>query len=472
MVAKSIQQTLQNRYKSEFWVTAEMSKLNYYAQSGHCYPILIEKQEGKIVAQLRAIMWNMDFTRVNARFLQLLNEPLKDGIKILFKSRIEYDPIHGLSLHISDIDPSYTLGDLEREKLETIEKLKEEGLFNLNKTLTFPFLPQRIAVISLESSDGYADFVKVLDSNPWKYAFFHHLFPAFLQGEKAIKSITAQLKKIARIKSHFDVVVIVRGGGGDIGLSYFNHYDLAKAIALFPLPVVTGIGHSTNLTVSEMVAYDNTFTPSVLADFFIQKFHNVSVPLMDAEKSIHQNLRKYLEFERSKFQSEIKIFKAASRSMLQTHHKQLNTTSVDFVKLCRYVFRAGRTDLSYLKKELTNLLRLKWRTFSQRLNDVSFILNKHAIVQIAEQRKNLKVYRNNFESTCSSVFQKQASDLAMMEKSLNQLDPVNVLQRGYSITRFNGKAVQSVAHLKKGDVIQTALLQGSIESIIQNIEKD
>lgn len=159
-----------------------MNKLNFYKQSGHCYPELVEKKDGKIIAQIKSHLWRDDFNRVNNNFQRILKEPLKDGIKILFQAKITFDPVHGLALWIIDIDSSYTLGDLEREKQETIKQLKEEGIFNKNKTLNLPLLPQRIAIISVETSKGYADFLKVIETNSWNYKFFHILFPSLLQG--------------------------------------------------------------------------------------------------------------------------------------------------------------------------------------------------------------------------------------------------------------------------------------------------
>src|SRR6266487_4394668 len=166
-VTKSIQKTIADRYKSSFWVKAEMNKLNFYKQSGHCYPELVEKQDGRVIAQIKSIMWKEDYIKINNTFQRVLKEPLKDGIKILFLANISFDSIYGLALRIIDIDPGYTLGDLEREKQEAIKKLQDEGIFSKNKTLTLPLLPQRIAIISVETSKGYADFLKVIDTNSW-----------------------------------------------------------------------------------------------------------------------------------------------------------------------------------------------------------------------------------------------------------------------------------------------------------------
>jgi exodeoxyribonuclease VII large subunit len=319
-VMKSVQKTLTDRYKSSFWVKAEMNKLNFYKQSGHCYPDLVEKADGKTIAQMRAILWKDDYQRIDKLFRRTLNEPLKEGIKILFLAGISFDASHGLTLRITDIDPDYTLGDLEKEKQDTIRRLKEEGLFGRNKLQTLPLLPQRIAIISVESSKGYKDFLGKINSNPWGYCFFHYLFPSLLQGEKIIQSISAQLNNIRKVIHHFDAVAIVRGGGGEIGLSSYNHYLLAKEIATFPLPVLTGIGHITNETVVEMVAYRNLITPTDLAGFFIQQFHNFAAPVRNVEQQIIAQSRRIISRERLLFQSETKLFRSATESIL-FHHK-------------------------------------------------------------------------------------------------------------------------------------------------------
>src|SRR5688572_316910 len=166
-VTQSIQRTIVERYQSAFWVKAEMNKLNHYTHSGHCYPELLEKSEGKTVAQLKATLWKSDYIRINDNFLQVLKEPVKDGIKILMYASIGFDPMHGLSLRIHDIDPVFSLGELEREKLETLDKLRREGIYSLNKQKQLPLLPQRLAIISVETSKGLSDYLKILDHNPW-----------------------------------------------------------------------------------------------------------------------------------------------------------------------------------------------------------------------------------------------------------------------------------------------------------------
>ncbi|MDR1725121.1 MAG: exodeoxyribonuclease VII large subunit [Bacteroidales bacterium] len=285
-VTRSIEKTINERYRSSFWVKAEMLKLNHYTASGHCYPDLVEKKDGKIISQLRAVMWKNDYERSNKIFLNVTKEPLKDGITIMFQASLSYDSVYGLSLRIIDINPSFSLGEMERERQETIEKLRQESLFDLNKQLPFPPVFKSLALISVATSKGFSDFMQVIDNNSNQYRVFTYLFPSLLQGDNAVGTLIDALNTVKIVKDYFDAVLIIRGGGGDIGLSCYNNYELCRAIAQFPLPVLTGIGHSTNETVTELVASLNAITPTQLADFIINRFADFDTDVIKLQQSI------------------------------------------------------------------------------------------------------------------------------------------------------------------------------------------
>lgn len=293
----SIQKTLLNRYTSSFWVKAEIMKLNHYIHSGHSYPDLVEKSENKIVAQTRALIWKDDYNRINNKFISITKEPIKDGITTLLHCRISFDALYGLSLRILDIDPLFTLGELEKERQETIKKIKEEGIWDKNRKLKMPLLPKRIAIISVETSKGYSDFMNIIKKEEPHYKIFTHLFPSLLQGDNAVESMIMALDTIEIVKHHFDCVLIIRGGGGDIGLACYNNYDLVKKIADFPLPILTGIGHSTNETVSEMVSNKTAITPTDLADYIISSFRAFDQNLKDINQKIFNFANKRIERE-------------------------------------------------------------------------------------------------------------------------------------------------------------------------------
>ena len=445
-VTRSIQKTLAKRYTSSFWVKAEMNKLNHYTRSGHCYPDLVEKKDGKVIAQIRANLWKYDFYRVNNNFLKVLKEPLKDGIKILFQAKVSFDPVYGLSLHILDIDPSFTLGDLEKEKMETIEKLRSENLFDRNKRLDFPLLPQNIAVISVETSKGYADFRRVIENNAWDYRFFHMLFPSILQGEKAVDGIIGQLERIKKVKHHFDIVAIVRGGGGDIGLSCYNDYEMARAIAEFPLPVITGIGHATNETVAEMLGYENAITPTKLAELLIQRFHNFEEPVRQAQVSIVEKSFRQLLDEKNRFGSEVRLFRSATKNKLASASRDIKGTGRSLAQGAAYRFRNERKVLEHVAMQTGRQLHIR--------------LDLH--------HAGLETIRDTVPAKIRARLEREKSGIESLERTVLALHPDNVLKRGYSITLKDGKSVKSTAQIEPDDQLETILFDGKISSIVKS----
>jgi exodeoxyribonuclease VII large subunit len=448
-VTNSIKKTLEDRYKSAFWIKAEMNKLNHYSQSGHCFPELVEKRNGKIIAQIKSTIWRDDYQNINRNFLRILKEPLKDGIKILFLAKIAFDPAFGLSLQIIDIDPQYTLGDLENEKRETIKKLQLDGIYYKNKKLELSFLPQRIAIISVETSKGFGDFIDVIDKNSWNYKFFYLLFPSILQGDKAVEGIISQLERIRKVIQHFDAVAIIRGGGGDVGLSCYNNYELAKAITLFPLPVITGIGHVTNETVCEMIAHTNAITPTKLAEFLLQKFHNFSVPIQKAKEKIADKSRRLLSEEHTKLESDLKLFRSITVSILNTNESRIKNASYAIQQQSQFIVKNNHEKL--------NVLQAKTRIATKfNLNQL-----KVTVIQLQEKLELQPIlYLKNSELALENI-----------EKNIQIMDPINVLKRGFSITYLNGKAVKDVAQLEEGAVINTVLFNGTIDSTITKIKE-
>jgi exodeoxyribonuclease VII large subunit len=325
-ITKSIESVVAKTYTRAYYIKAEILKLNYYPHSGHCYPELVEKEDGKIKAQMKGVIWSNQFRVINERFLKMTGDPLKENIGILFLATIEFNSHHGLSLFIQDIDPSYTLGEIAKNIKEVIERLKKEEVFDANRSLKLPLVPKKIAVISVETSKGYSDFMVTLKQNHWNYCFETELFPSILQGDRAAVSLVSRLEEIEKLKEKFDVVVIVRGGGGDVGMSCYDEYLLAHKVATFPLPVITGIGHSTNETVTDMVAYQNKITPTEVAYFLIQQYNNFAVAVEDMQNTIVQYVSQKLVTQRLQLdQWEESIYKTA-RFIVQTKQMEVETT--------------------------------------------------------------------------------------------------------------------------------------------------
>ena len=422
-ITGSIKAVINKTYTRAYYVKAEIIRLNKYPHSGHCYPELVEKEGDRIVTQMRAVIWKTQVEEINAKFLKITGEPLKDNISILCLATIEFSPQYGLALYIQDIEPSYTLGELMKNKMAVIARLKKEGVFEANKQLQLPLLPKRIAVISVETSKGYSDFMVTLQENNWNYCFECELFPSILQGDKAISTITAQLEAIAKRQKEFDCVVIIRGGGGDVGLSCYDDYSLAHKVATFPLPIISGIGHSTNESVTDMVSYANKITPTEVAYFLIQQFHNFAIQVEEAKDKIVR----YVEtlFTREKYQIE------------QIEH--------NYLLMATHLLTQERHRIEQLEQgcrfNATHLLT----------QEKSLMENLYKMMQLSS--KQLITIKNK--------------EVENLEEKIRLLHPHNVLKRGYSITRLNGKALTNPADARSGDTLVTVLSEGEIVSKVR-----
>ncbi|PKO96619.1 MAG: exodeoxyribonuclease VII large subunit, partial [Bacteroidetes bacterium HGW-Bacteroidetes-9] len=322
-ITESIARMFNKYYAVPYWIRAEISKLNYYPASGHCFPDLVEKQDGKIKSQVRSIIWRDDLFQISTKFEEVTRQPLSEGMAIMFQAYVKFTSAHGLSLHIIDIEPLYTLGELAREKMAAIERMKKEGIFQQNKLVPLPLLLKRVAIISAETSKGYRDLLVTLDNNPAGYRFISKLFPALLQGDGAVEAIRKQLQKIKENAAGFDAVLIIRGGGDEVGLACYDHYDLAREVALFPLPVITGIGHSTNETVVEMVACINKITPTDVAHFMIAGFRSFDDRINLAVQNIKLATSQLLESANLEFNQLTEAFQQTGRLFIDTQHETI-----------------------------------------------------------------------------------------------------------------------------------------------------
>ena len=252
------------------WVCAEVADIKINA-SGHCYIELIEKNEktGATEAQARATIWRSQVMSTVGRFERESGQRLAKGMKILFKATVSHHAVYGMSLQIQQIDALHTLGDMERRRQQTIEQLQKDGVWDLNRTQQMPLVVQRVAVISSATAAGYQDFMMELSRS--NYAIRTELFEAIMQGERSDESIVAALYAIAERRAEFDVVAIIRGGGSTGDLECFNSYHLAFAVTQMPLPVLTGIGHDKDTSVTDMVAHTMLKTPTAVAQWIDQR---------------------------------------------------------------------------------------------------------------------------------------------------------------------------------------------------------
>ena len=372
-----IQETLECKQLEHYWVRAEIASISV---RGHCYMELIEKSDtGILAAKLRATCWSNVYNILSPYFLQSTGHHLSAGMQVLLEVSIEFHAVYGLSLNIWNIDPNYTLGDLARQRQETINQLIKDGVLELQKQLTIPTLIRRIAVISSVDAAGYGDFCHQIQTNRHHFVFQTQLYAATMQGDSAAHSIIQALNAIAKQENEWDLVVIIRGGGATTDLSCFDDYNLACHCAQFPLPIITGIGHTRDISVVDMVAHTSVKTPTAAAEWVIQHVT--------------------LQFE---------------------HLEQLNA-------------RLQRT--------------------------VQLATNK--------EHNRLSLYKQRIKSSFLQIVSRERGKLELWDKTIALHSPKRIFQMGYSLTYINGQVLRDCQQVKQGDIIQTHLANGSIQSKIQ-----
>ncbi len=296
-----IKRGIESAVPATVWVTAEIGEMNTHA-SGHCYMELVGYNEGEkgVVAKARATIWSTTYRMLKPYFESAAGVKLSKGLNVLLKVQVGYSNIYGLSLNVLDIDPSFTVGELELKRQNTINRLVKEGCMDMNSILEIPLLPRRLAVVTSPTAAGYRDFVKHLQGADSRYGITLELFAAQMQGDEAPQSIVAALDMIAGRSGEFDAVVMIRGGGAAMDLVCFDDYELAVNIAQFPLPVVTGIGHDHDYHVADMVAHTWLKTPTAVADFFIDIFVQQEQFLMHLYQRISLSLSQKISMERQR----------------------------------------------------------------------------------------------------------------------------------------------------------------------------
>lgn len=444
-ISKSLRSVIARNYPRPYYIKAEIVRLNYYPHSGHCYPELAEKEGNQIKTQMRGIIWAAQFDDINKRFMRITGEPMKDGINILCLATIEYDVKYGLSLHIQDVEPTYTLGDMVRNRLQVIERLKKEEIFLANKKRTLPLVPKRIAVISVETSKGYGDFMISLEKNPYGYHFQCTLFPSILQGDRAITTITERLAEIERRKSEFDCVVIIRGGGGDVGLSCYDDYRIASAVAAFPLPVIAGIGHSTNETVTDMVAYESKITPTDVASFFIARYREFDMTLEE-------------------YTARLKSFASV---LLKENRTLLAYCEQNYKNLASKILTKEKNNLLQWENKRRYTVSKILSAETVKLNQLGHSLKWNVSKIMSPERGQLDNFKNLCRFFSKQLLDKKRLDLASIESQISLLHPDNILKRGFSITYLNGKAITDSEEAAADTVIETKLFRGIVKSIVK-----
>jgi Exonuclease VII, large subunit len=297
---RRVKNALRDHLPETYWVRAETSDVRRN-QNGHCYLEFVEKDAvtQSIIAKARGVIWSNVFQMLSAYFETETGQSFTSGLNVLVRVAVEFHELYGYSLTVVDVDPSFTVGEIARNRQRVLRQLEEEGVLTLNKELALPELANRIAVISSPTAAGYEDFRDQLAKNPNGLAFYTKLFPAIMQGDRSEASVIAALEKVFQYRHLFDAVAIIRGGGAASDLSCFDSYLVATNCAQFPLPVISGIGHERDVTVLDIVAHTRAKTPTAVAEFFIAHLTKTASELIDMQERIVSESKSVMMKEQS-----------------------------------------------------------------------------------------------------------------------------------------------------------------------------
>lgn len=444
-LSTKIQEALEVNLPTTVWVTGEISDFKEN-RSGHCYLELVEKNDNSDQprAKARATIWSRNYRMLKPFFETTTGTKLASGIKILIQCNVNYHTVYGLSLNIIDIDPTYTIGDIEHRRQETINRLIADGVFGMNKEVDLPLLPKRIAVISSSTAAGYQDFVHQLSNNPFGYVFEHKLFNATMQGDKAEQSLIDSLDRVHVDLENWDIVAIIRGGGSQIDLGCFDTYQLANNIAQFPIPIITGIGHEKDYSIADMVAHTRLKTPTAVAEFLINRFNNAENWMVEVKEDfgdavsnlVSRNNQFIQKMQMGIAPQLLKRIGSESRNL----HKQILT----FGARVNLRLTKGTLVLQESQKWVKHSARAHFRNKSEHLRNLYDDMQRKPIVLITRSKD--RVYQ--------------------FEKNALAHEPENLLRKGFSITKHNGVIIKDLTMLKANDTIETTLAKGKITSTI------
>lgn len=406
------------------WVVGETSDVN--DRRGHCYLELIEKHPdtGATVARLGAVMWASTYRVLADRFLKATGSQFTTGIKVMVKVNVSFHEQFGLKAVITDIQPEFTLGDAMRRRKEILDRLTREGIIDLNRQRPWPVVAQRIAVVSAPAAAGFGDFMDQLSRNAYGLKFYVRLYDAMMQGEKTASTILEALESINQQADLFDCVVIIRGGGSTSDLAAFDDYNLAAAIAQFPLPVIVGVGHERDITVLDYVAALRVKTPTAAAETLILRGANALAHLDELRNAVATNVRDIVAQARQQLAYFTSLIPGAARAILDRHLLRLR----------------------HLAQSVPQIIGACLATERQRLTHTASTVRQSATQQLLTAKLRLD----------------GLGDKATL------LSPRNTLNRGYALVKFGGRFITDASQLKPGDVMTVHFKQGMARAVVQS----
>lgn len=351
-----VHEVIEDNFDEQYWVVGELSDVSTPAFGGHFYGELVQKDEesDRIVARARITCWARNYNMIRLRFQKEAGETLRKGLQVKLLVEVNFHEQYGYSLNVVDIDSTFTLGDLAKRRREILQQLEKDGILHDNQSLPLPRLLKRIAVISSATAAGYGDFCHQLEENDYGFHFEVHLFPAIMQGEQVPESIIAALEEI-REELPFDLVVIIRGGGASSDLSDFDSYELAACIALYPLPVMTGIGHERDETVLDYVAHTKVKTPTAAASFIIEHQAEEAALLDDLYQRITHSAKEQIQREKQRLEHQRAVLPLIFMGFYQKGENRLVLLSQRLSSSAKQSLEREKHSLQLMQQRLNSL---------------------------------------------------------------------------------------------------------------------
>lgn len=405
------------------WVVAETSDVRQ--SGGHCYLELVQKnaQTGQTLARMRGIVWASVYARLRCEFERATGQPFASGMNVMVEVSANFHEQYGLSVVITGINPTYTLGDMARQRLEILNRLRREGIIDMNKQLPWVDVAQRVAVISAAGAAGYGDFMNQLHNNPSGIKFYTCLFPAVMQGQSTVTSVIAALERINDYADLFDCVVIIRGGGSTSDLNSFDNYDLAANVAQFPLPVICGIGHDRDNTVVDSVASVRVKTPTAAAEWLLDR--------------------------------------------AQSALDHVNALTDMVVDSATQMLSGARQQLAYFTSGIPLMADNIVVRHRARLQQIAAAIPVVAARRIDGAGKDLAFASQRVAMAARQCVANERQRVTGLEKQVELLSPDRVLRRGYSLTLRDGYVVTSASSLRAGDSLVTRFADGERTSVVE-----
>lgn len=450
---EEIRGVVQRAFRDKYWITAEVSNYSRNNSSGHYYFDLVETEKGVQIAFARANLWGGIASRVLSDFQSITGGPIVNGMELLMQVSVSMHPQYGLSFTIHDINPEYTLGNLERQRQETINRLQSEGIWERNKEHHLPMLLQRIAVISSDTAAGWGDFQQQLAQNIVGRLMQVELFPSIMQGTDTTPSIFQAMAKIHQSETPFDAIVIIRGGGSKMDLSAFDSYQICRYIALNPLPVITGIGHDRDTSIADMVAHTSLKTPTAVADFLLRRMEQVILQLFNAENRLSNLLTAIMDGQREAIQ---RLINRSSLSLTRMEKDYLIT-------IHSYKYRLEQLIHEKLVGE-ENKLDVQ---LAQTASTLAIERTK-----LREQEQRLTYHKERLERWLSDFPQRLELRQDQYDQIARLHDPHNIMNRGFVPVVRDGKAITYTTQVREGDQLRILLMDGELGTNVRTIKRD